>query len=174
ALDLLSDNELNTGSGRRIDRNFESCVLISAISPFRLVAMRMTMAGYPIARDREEFAARSNKGEWSISWDLTSAIPEGTAYGANAFCVTAENHVVLISEDGERWGRPGGRPEGDESWEQTVRREVSEEACAVVVDARLLGFTRSACLTGPEQGLVLVRSIWLAEVEVSPWAPRLE
>jgi len=112
------------------------------------------MAGYPIARDGEEFAARSNKGEWSIAWYLTTAIPEGTAYGANAFCVTAENHVVLISEDGERWGRPGGRPEGDESWEQTVRREVSEEACAVVVDARLLGFTRSACLTGPEQGLV--------------------
>jgi hypothetical protein len=44
----------------------------------------------------------------------------------------------------------------------------------VVVDARLLGFTRSVCLTGPEQGLVLVRSIWLADVELMPWDPRFE
>jgi hypothetical protein len=49
-----------------------------------------------------------------------------------------------------------------------------EEACAVVVDARLLGFCRSVCLTGPEQGLTLVRSIWLAEVELAPWEPRFE
>jgi ADP-ribose pyrophosphatase YjhB (NUDIX family) len=134
----------------------------------------MTMLGYLIARDGEEFAARSNEGEWLIAWRPPTAVPEGTAHGANAFCVTAENHVVLISEDGERWGWPGGRPEGDESWEQTLRREVLEEACAVVVDARLLGFTRSVCLTGPEQGLVLVRSIWLAEVELMPWEPRFE
>ena len=49
-----------------------------------------------------------------------------------------------------------------------------EEACATVVDARLLGFTRGACLTGPERGLVLARSIWLAEVELMPWEPRFE
>jgi hypothetical protein len=30
------------------------------------------------------------------------------------------------------------------------------------------------CLTGPEQGLVLVRSIWLAGVELMPWEPRFE
>ena len=132
------------------------------------------MLGYPVARDGEEFAARSNEGEWLITWRPPTAVPEGAAHGANAFCVTAENHVVLISEDGERWGWPGGRPEGDESWEQTLRREVLEEACAVVVDARLLGFTRSVCLTGPEQGLVLVRSIWLAEVELMSWEPRFE
>jgi 8-oxo-dGTP pyrophosphatase MutT (NUDIX family) len=51
--------------------------------------------------------------------------------------------MTVISDDGERWGWPEGRPEGDESWEQTLRREVLEEACATVVDARLLGFTRS-------------------------------
>jgi ADP-ribose pyrophosphatase YjhB (NUDIX family) len=88
--------------------------------------------------------------------------------------VTAECGVVLISQDGERWGWPGGRPEGDESWEQTLRREILEEACAIVGEARLLGFCRGACLTGPEQGLVLVRSIWRAEVELMPWEPRFE
>jgi ADP-ribose pyrophosphatase YjhB (NUDIX family) len=88
--------------------------------------------------------------------------------------MTADNQIVLISNDAERWGWPGGRPEGDESWEQTLRREVLEEACATVVDAQLLGFTRGACLTGAERGLVLVRSIWLAWVELMPWEPRFE
>jgi 8-oxo-dGTP pyrophosphatase MutT (NUDIX family) len=100
--------------------------------------------------------------------------PEGIAHGANAFCVTADACVVLISTDGERWGWPGGRPEGDESWEQTLRREVLEEVCAAVIDPRLLGFCRAVCLTGVESDLVLVRSVWFAEVELLPWEPRFE
>ena len=127
-----------------------------------------------VARDGDEFAVRSNGGDWLTAWHSPAAVPEGIAHGANAFCVTANDRVVLISEHGERWGWPGGRPEGDESWEQTLRREVLEEACAVVVNARLLGFCRSTCLTGPEQGLVLVRSLWLAEVELMPWEPHFE
>src|SRR6266511_3222644 len=122
----------------------------------------MTMLEYAVARDGEEFAARSNEGEWLIAWRPPTAVPEGNAPSL----AIADDHVVLISGDGERWGWPGGRPEGDESWEQTLRREVLEEACATVVDARLLGFTRSLCLTGHEQGLTLVRSIWLADVEL--------
>ena len=41
-------------------------------------------------------------------------------------------------------------------------------------EARLLGFCRGACLTGPEKDLVLVRSIWRAEVELMPWEVRFE
>jgi len=88
--------------------------------------------------------------------------------------VTAGEGVVLISNDGERWGWPGGRPEGNESWEQTLRREILEETCAIAGDARLLGFCRGVCLTGSEEGLVLVRSIWRAEVELMSWEPRFE
>ena len=67
-----------------------------------------------------------------------------------------------------------GRPEGDESWEQTLRREILEETCSIVRAARLLGFCRGVCLTGPEEGVVLVRSVWRAEVELMPWEPRFE
>jgi hypothetical protein len=49
-----------------------------------------------------------------------------------------------------------------------------EETCSLVRSARLLGFCRSACLSGPEKGRVLVRSIWRAEVELMPWKPRFE
>jgi ADP-ribose pyrophosphatase YjhB (NUDIX family) len=126
------------------------------------------------ARDGEEFAVRSSGGDWLIAWHSPLAVPAGQAHGANAFCVIADAGVVLISNDGERWGWPGGRPEGDESWEQTLRREVLEETCAIVGEARLLGFCRGACLTGPEEGRVLVRSVWRAEVELLPWEPRFE
>lgn len=127
-----------------------------------------------VARDGEEFAVHSNGGNWLIAWHTPNAVPVGASHGANAFCVTAEGGVALISNDGERWCWPGGRPEPDESWEQTLRREILEETCAVVGDARLLGFCRATCLTGPEQGLVLVRSIWRAEVKLMPWEPRFE
>src|SRR5881628_3696426 len=109
----------------------------------------------PAARDGKEISVQSSGGDWLIAWHPPATPPDGTPHGANAFCVTAENGVVLISNDGERWGWPGGRPEGHESWEQTLRREILEETCAIVHAARLLGFCRAACRTGPEQGRVL-------------------
>jgi ADP-ribose pyrophosphatase YjhB (NUDIX family) len=85
-----------------------------------------------------------------------------------------DGRVVLVSSDGQRWGLPGGRPEPAERWVDTLRREVAEEACAKVTSARLLGFTRGECVRGPETGLVLVRSMWQAEVHMRRWAPRFE
>ncbi|HKU27219.1 MAG TPA: NUDIX domain-containing protein, partial [Candidatus Sulfotelmatobacter sp.] len=126
------------------------------------------------ARDAEEFAVRSNRGDWLISWHPPISTPTGTPHGANAFCVTADDQVVLISNDGKRWGWPGGRPDGNETWEQTLRREILEEICATVRNARLLGFCRGACRTGSEKGRVLVRSVWRAEVELLSWEPRFE
>src|SRR5713226_5243493 len=136
--------------------------------------MEKTMLQNGVARDGEEFAVRSNGGDWLTAWHSPIAVPIGTPHGANGFCVTANDCVVLISNDGERWGWPGGRPEGDESWEQTLRREILEETCSIVRDTRLLGFCRSVCLSGPEEGRVLVRSVWRAEVELMPWEPRFE
>ena len=88
--------------------------------------------------------------------------------------MTADGNIVVISPDGTVWDLPAGRPEPGESWEQTLRREMDEEACATVVGVRLLGFTRGQCLTGPERGIVLVRSVWRAEVELRPWEARFE
>jgi len=67
-----------------------------------------------------------------------------------------------------------GRPESDEDWRTTRDREVMEEACARVMSASLLGFVRGVCLKGSEEGLVLVRAIWRADVELLPWDPQHE
>jgi 8-oxo-dGTP pyrophosphatase MutT (NUDIX family) len=81
---------------------------------------------------------------------------------------------VLISHDGTSWGFPAGRPEADEDIEETLRRELLEEAGVRVVGAQLLGFARNECIAGQEAGLVLVRSYWRAEVEVLAWQPQFE
>jgi ADP-ribose pyrophosphatase YjhB (NUDIX family) len=134
---------------------------------------RIVLGGL-VAADGEEILHNSNGQGWVVSWYPPGPVPAGRPHGANAFCVTGGGGVVLISLDGERWGWPGGRPEEGESWDETLRREMLEETCAAVLGARLLGFTRSACLRGPERGLVLVRGIWRAEVDLLPWEPQFE
>jgi ADP-ribose pyrophosphatase YjhB (NUDIX family) len=109
-----------------------------------------------------------------LSWHPPHRIPEGKPHGAEAVCVTASGEVVIVSDNGIDWGLPGGRPEGNETLEETMRREVGEEACATVLRARLLGFGRGHCIEGPEAGLVLVRSFWRADVVLNSWEPSFE
>jgi ADP-ribose pyrophosphatase YjhB (NUDIX family) len=126
-----------------------------------------------VAADGIELPFSDAGQDWSAAWHPPPQPPAGTPHGATAVCLV-DDQVVLISDDGRRWGLPGGRPEPGERPEDTLRREVEEEACATVTACRLLGFTRGTCLRGPEQGLVLVRWIWCAEVALDPWQPRFE
>jgi ADP-ribose pyrophosphatase YjhB (NUDIX family) len=47
--------------------------------------------------------------------------------------------IVLVTIDGENWMIPGGHPNTDEPLENTLKREVNEEACATVTDFVYLG-----------------------------------
>jgi ADP-ribose pyrophosphatase YjhB (NUDIX family) len=124
--------------------------------------------------DRERFEFGSGGDRWLVEWHPPDVAPEGRRHGSAGVCFASDGRVVVASEDGESWGLPGGRPEGAEGWQDTFEREVAEEACAVVGEAALLGFGRSVCLEGVERGLVLVRALWRAEVELQDWAPRFE
>jgi hypothetical protein len=126
------------------------------------------------ARDGEEVSIQAGGQAWLVSWHPPVSPPAGKPHGASGVCVTAGGGIILISTDGRRWGLPGGRPERDETWEETFRREMLEEACATVVQARLLGFGRSRCIEGHEAGLVIVRSWWRADVALAPWEPQFE
>jgi ADP-ribose pyrophosphatase YjhB (NUDIX family) len=127
-----------------------------------------------MAADGQQLRIHSMGQDWLVSWHPAPDAPPGLAHGAEGVCVTADGAVVLISTDGKLWDMPAGRPEPGETWEDTLRREMLEEACATVVGARLLGFTRGECVEGHEQGRVLVRSMWRADVELGPWDPRFE
>jgi len=126
-----------------------------------------------IAADGADFTAFINGQEWHVAWYPPPDPPPGTPHGAEAVC-RAGDRIVVVSPDGERWGLPAGRPEGPEQWVDTMRREVREEACAEVMECRLLGFSRGVCVRGPQEGLVLVRSMWRAEVRLDAWEPRFE
>ena len=127
-----------------------------------------------MAVDGVQIPIWSGGQQWLVSWHPPPVPPDGTPHGAEGVCVTADGDIVVISPDGTIWDLPAGRPEPGESWEQTLRREMDEEACATVAGARLLGFTRGQCVTGPEHGRVLVRSVWRADVELRPWEARFE
>ncbi len=126
------------------------------------------------AQDREEIRTHSNGQDWIVSWHPGGTAPPGRSHGAAGVCVTDADELVLISHDGKHWGFPAGRPEGTESLYDTLRREVLEEACVVVQQACLLGFSRSQCVRGHEAGLVLVRSYWHAKVVAQHWNPQFE
>ncbi|MEV4513181.1 NUDIX domain-containing protein [Dactylosporangium sp. NPDC049525] len=125
------------------------------------------------ASDCEPMSSRSNHQDWLVSWHPPGERPAGRQHGANGVCLAGAD-LVLISDQGVHFGLPGGRPEADETDLETLCREMREEACVRVTEARLLGVARSECIAGPELGLVLIRSFWRAEVVVDPWEPRFE
>lgn len=116
----------------------------------------------------------ADDGDWIVSWHPPLTPPDGTPHGAAGLCVTGDGAVVIVSADGQHWDLPQGRPEEGETWEETLRREMWEEACVAVGQARLLGFCRSACVAGPQTGRILVRSLWCAEVQLASWEPQFE
>lgn len=122
----------------------------------------------------QQLPIRSGDQDWLVSWHRPPDPPTGIPHGAEGVCVTPLGEVVLISRDGTSWDLPAGRPEAGETWEDTLRREMLEEACATVRSARLLGFVRGECVAGHERGLAPVRSIWRAEVDVGGWDPQFE
>jgi ADP-ribose pyrophosphatase YjhB (NUDIX family) len=132
------------------------------------------MVAGDVAKDFEEFRVRADGQDWIVSWYPPPIAPDGRSHGSAGVCVTCDGSIVLVGTDGVHWSMPAGRPEGDETWEQTLRREVAEEACATVTEAKLLGFCRSFCVEGREEGLALVRSFWRAQVELGKWEPKFE
>jgi len=126
-----------------------------------------------IAADGVEWTVTCGGQDWRVAWHSPPDPPSGTPHGSATVCYVGDQ-VVLVSGDGLRWGLPGGRPEPGEDWTATLHREVAEEACATVTGCRLLGYSRGACIRGHEQGLVLVRAHWRAEVHLHPWRPAFE
>ena len=128
----------------------------------------------PIAQDGVQFLHQSRGQDWLQSWYPASVPPDGKNHGSAGVCVTPEGQLILVTENGKDWDLPAGRTQPGETWRETLDREMLEETCCHVQDARLLGFARGLCIRGHEEGLVLVRSLWRAEVALGDWVPKFE
>jgi ADP-ribose pyrophosphatase YjhB (NUDIX family) len=89
----------------------------------------------------------------------------------SGLCVTADRKVLLVSQDGMFWTLPGGHPEPGETHEETLAREVLEEACARVIACHYIGAQRVDDPARPQRHFQLR---FLAQVELEPFLPRHE
>jgi ADP-ribose pyrophosphatase YjhB (NUDIX family) len=110
---------------------------------------------------------------YRVSWfDPPFPPPLGKATQALGLCFTAERQIVLVTWNGELWSLPGGTIEPGETLEQTLVREVREEACARVIDSAYLGCRRVDELDGELAPYYQTR-FW-ARVELDPFVAEHE
>lgn len=84
-----------------------------------------------------------NGREINTSWTSGTDLPRTQQIRqVSGVCLTEDGKLVLVSETGENWNLPGGHPESGEAPEETLSRELLEEACAEMLTCRLLGWQR--------------------------------
>ena len=89
-------------------------------------------------------------------------------------CFTEDGQIVLVSTDGAYWNLPGGHPEGDETLEEALAREVWEAACAEVTACEYLGCQRVEDPGSPDGLTVYYQARFWARVHLGPFAPQFE
>ena len=108
---------------------------------------------------------------YTLTWQAGATVPENTSFiQASGVCFTSEGELVLVEDEtGERM-LPGGHPEMGESLEQTLIREVWEEACATVEKAIYFGSQQV-----DEEGYeTRYQARFWTRVKLEPFIPRFE
>lgn len=86
--------------------------------------------------DHFSYAGRTVRAVWTPApWRP----PRERVRQCSGVCLTDDGLAVLVSKDGAEWALPGGHLDDRETLEQTLAREVREEACAQVMMERYLG-----------------------------------
>jgi ADP-ribose pyrophosphatase YjhB (NUDIX family) len=93
---------------------------------------------------------------------------------ALGLCFTDDGQIVLVTNDGANWTLPGGHPESGETLEATLVREVSEEACARVVESVYIGCQRVDDPQRTDGPALYYQARFWARVELDPFVQRHE
>lgn len=112
---------------------------------------------------------------WTATWLEPPFRPQAPdcnqAYG---ICFTRAGVIVLVKLDGDYWNLPGGGVEPAETLEDTLRREVREEACAEVVECEYIGCQRVDDPDHPDGPQRYYQARFWARVGLLPWQEHFE
>ena len=107
----------------------------------------------------------------TVTWDCTPGLPpRKQTTQASGVCYTSEGRILLVG-DGKSWSLPGGHPEEGETIQEALRREVREEACALVERCVYLGTQR---VDDPAEAAPYFQTRWWAQVTLQPFEPKHE
>ncbi len=110
---------------------------------------------------------------YRVSWfDPPFRPPLAETTQALGICFTPETQIVLVTWNDTDWTLPGGTIEPGETLEETLTREVWEEACARVRACAYIGCQRVEHLDEDRPAYYQTR-FW-ASVELEPFEPAYE
>lgn len=110
---------------------------------------------------------------YRVGWfDPPFLPPPAETTQALGICFTADSRIVLVTWNDTDWTLPGGTIEPGETLEQTLTREVFEEACARVRACGYIGCQRVEHLEDDRPAYYQTR-FW-ARVELEPFEPAHE
>lgn len=98
-----------------------------------------------------------------VSWivcdekELDKYFPITQAYG---ICFDKTGNILVIKDNPNGWGLPGGTPEQGETLRETLARELQEEADVTLKNISFLGLQKVE-----KKGKILYQSRWLADID---------
>lgn len=117
------------------------------------------------------YEGRVLKTTWSAS---RTPPPRALITQASGLCFTNDGLIILIAGEEGTWSLPGGHPEPGETIEQTLVREVREEACAVVEHLAYLGAQQVDDPSAPTGLTRYYQTRFWARVHLEPFHPQFE
>ena len=100
--------------------------------------------------------------------------PRDLVTQASGVCFTSDGEIVLVAGAKRAWSLPGGHTEWGETLEETLAREVREEACAEICRCVYLGAQQVHDPQNPDGLTRYYQARFWARVRLEPFAPQFE